>query len=43
MKPGVRYDWDEHNERHVAAHRVTPPEVEEVLANNPVHIETRVD
>jgi len=43
MKLGVQYDWDAHNEGHVAAHRVTPHEVEEVLANNPIHIETRVD
>ena len=43
MEPGARYDWDEHNEGHVAAHRVRPPEVEEVLANDPIHIETRVD
>jgi hypothetical protein len=27
----VRYDWDEHNRGHVAAHQVEPPEVEEVL------------
>lgn len=39
----MRYDWDEHNEGHVAAHGVTPPEVEEALANDPIHIETRVD
>ena len=38
-----RYDWDEHNERHVAAHHVEPAEVEEVLANDPVPIETRID
>jgi uncharacterized DUF497 family protein len=43
MEPGARYDWDEHNEGHVAAHRVRPPEVEEVPANDPIHIETRVD
>lgn len=43
MEPGSRYDWDEHNEGHVAAHGVRPPEVEEVLANDPIHIETRVD
>ena len=43
MEPGARYDWDEHNRGHVAAHRVEPPEVEEVLANDPIHIETRVD
>lgn len=43
MEPGVRYDWDEYNRGHVAAHQVEPPEVEEVLANKPIHIETRVD
>jgi uncharacterized DUF497 family protein len=38
-----RYDWDEHNEGHIAAHHVEPAEVEEVLANDPVHVETRTD
>src|SRR5580692_9003349 len=43
MELGARYDWDEHNEGHVAAHRVQPTEVEEVLANDPIRIETRMD
>ena len=43
MARGGQYDWDEHNEGHVAAHHVEPAEVEEVLANDPVHIETRID
>ncbi len=44
MEPGVRYDWDEYNRGHVARrYQVEPPEVEEVLANKPIHIETRVD
>ena len=43
MVRGARYDWDEHNERHIAAHRIGPPEVEEVLANEPIYIETRMD
>jgi uncharacterized DUF497 family protein len=43
MARGARYDWDAHNEGHVAAHRVEPREVEEVLANDPILIETRVD
>jgi uncharacterized DUF497 family protein len=43
MKPGARYDWDEHNEGHVAVHRVEPTEVEEVLENDPLRIETRTD
>jgi uncharacterized DUF497 family protein len=40
---GARYDWDEHNQGHLAAHRVESTEVEEVLANYPIHIETRTD
>lgn len=43
MAAGGRYDWDEHNEGHLAAHRVKPGEVEEVLANDPVRVETRTD
>jgi hypothetical protein len=43
MVTGVRYDWDEHNRGYVAAHQVEPPEVEEVLANDPIHIETWMD
>lgn len=38
MGPEPRYDWDEHNEGHVAAHRVEPAEVEEVLENDPIRI-----
>jgi uncharacterized DUF497 family protein len=37
------YDWDRHNQRHIAAHRVEPHEFEEVLVNQPIHIETRID
>jgi predicted DNA binding CopG/RHH family protein/uncharacterized DUF497 family protein len=43
MKRRSRYDWDEHNEGHVAAHRVETSEVEEALANDPIRIETRKD
>jgi uncharacterized DUF497 family protein len=43
MARATRYDWDEHNARHIAAHRVKSREVEEVLANEPVRIETRID
>jgi uncharacterized DUF497 family protein len=38
-----QYDWDRHNEGHVAAHHVEPHEVEEALANEPIYIETRID
>jgi uncharacterized protein len=43
MAMGGRYDWDEHNEGHLAAHRIEPAEAEEVLSNDPVHVETRTD
>jgi uncharacterized DUF497 family protein len=43
MARRARYDWDEHNTGHISAHQVEPDEVEEVLANDPVHIETRLD
>jgi uncharacterized DUF497 family protein len=43
MERGARYDWDEHNQGHLAAHRVEPTEVEEVLANDPIRVETRMD
>jgi len=38
-----QYDWDRHNRGHIAEHDVEPHEVEEVLANDPVYIETRMD
>jgi len=41
--PSPRYDWDRYNKGHIAAHHVGPHEVEEVLANEPVYIETRID
>lgn len=29
-------EWDEHNEAHATRHRVSVPEIEQVLANQPV-------
>jgi hypothetical protein len=43
MERGADFDRDRHNEGHIAAHRVTPTEVEQVLANDPIHIETSID
>jgi predicted DNA binding CopG/RHH family protein/uncharacterized DUF497 family protein len=43
MDRGPQYDWDRHNLGHIAAHRVEPHEVEEVLANEPIYVETRTD
>ena len=38
-----RFDWDQDNIGHVAKHKVTPEEVEQVLSNDPLFIETRID
>ncbi len=33
------FDWDEANQRHLARHKVTPQEAEEVVLGNPLDIE----
>ena len=43
MAHSSQYDWDRHNKGHIAAHHVEPHEFEEVLANEPIFIETRID
>jgi uncharacterized DUF497 family protein len=35
----VEFDWDDSNLSHIAEHRVTPTETEEVIRNNPVDLE----
>lgn len=34
-RPGVSFDWDEENVSHLALHRITPSEVEELFRNDP--------
>jgi uncharacterized DUF497 family protein len=43
MERGDKYDWDQGNRDHIAAHNVEPHEVEEALANAPLHIEDQID
>jgi hypothetical protein len=38
----VKFDWDDANLAHIAAHRVTPGEVEQAYANDPLDLEFRV-
>lgn len=40
MHPGgaTGFEWDEHNEGHLAAHGVTPREAEEVFLSGPVWV-----
>jgi hypothetical protein len=42
LAAGVKFDWDEANTAHVAAHAVTPAEVEEVYLNDPMDLDFRV-
>jgi len=35
----VEFDWDFHNRKHVARHRVTPEEAEQVLRNDPLVVQ----
>jgi uncharacterized protein len=38
----MTFDWDGANKDHIAAHGVTPREVEEVFANDPMDLELQV-
>ncbi len=35
MAEGLAFDWDDDNVGHIARHRVTPEEAEQVLRNDP--------
>jgi len=36
MARTARFDWDDANTAHIARHSVTPKEVEQAFANNPL-------
>jgi L-aminopeptidase/D-esterase-like protein len=36
------FDWDEANRAHIARHHVTPDEVKQALANNPLDLGAEV-
>jgi hypothetical protein len=36
------FDWDEANLAHIARHKVTPEEVEQVFANDPMDLSAEV-
>lgn len=42
MADGFEFDWDSENTKHLAAHKVTPAEFEQVLSNNPVDLDSDV-
>jgi uncharacterized DUF497 family protein len=39
---GIEFDWDVENTKHLAAHRVTPAEFEQVLNNDPLDLDYQV-
>jgi uncharacterized DUF497 family protein len=39
---GIEFDWDDENTKHLAAHKVTPAEFEQVLNNDPVGLDYEV-
>ena len=42
MADGFEFDWDSENTRHLAAHKVTPAEFEQVMRNDPVDLDADV-
>lgn len=38
MANGIEFDWDDENKKHLAAHKVTPAEFEQVLNNDPIDL-----
>ena len=40
---GLLFDWDESNRKHVARHRVTPAEAEQVVLNDPLDLEMQTE
>lgn len=44
MANGIEFDWDDENEKHLAAHKVAPAEFEQVLNNDPIALKfERID
>ncbi len=36
MANGIGFEWDEENVKHLAAHKITPAEFEQVMNNDPL-------
>ena len=43
MAGEIEFDWDEENTAHLRTHRVSPQEFEQVIENDPVDLEYRVE
>ena len=42
MNPEIEFDWDEANVSHVARHKVSPEEAEQVILNDPVDLRVEI-
>jgi uncharacterized DUF497 family protein len=42
LADGIEFDWDDENIKHLAAHKVTPAEFEEVLKSDPLDLDYEV-
>jgi hypothetical protein len=42
VKRGGQFEWDDQNAGHIALHNVTPDEVEQVIANDPISLEVAI-
>ena len=43
MNGAAQFDWDANNIRHIARHGITPEEAEQVLANDPLELGSRIE
>ena len=43
MPGDIEFDWDECNIRHLARHKITPREFEELLLNDPLDLEYQTE
>ena len=39
MPHGIDFDWEDENKKHLAAHKTTPAEFEQVLKHNPLDLD----
>lgn len=39
MGGGIEFDWDAGNAKHLAAHKVTPAEFEQLMTNDPLDLD----
>jgi uncharacterized protein len=39
VSSGIEFDWDDENKKHLGAHKVAPPEFEQVLNNDPIDLD----